>query len=80
MKKSVGSYEAKTKLPELLSLVEKGQSFTITKRGKPVAVLSPARPEDGESLDDVVAKIRELRTKHTLGKLSLKKMISTGRK
>ena len=41
--KSVGSYEAKTHLPRLLSQVEKGETITITKRGRPVAVLSPAQ-------------------------------------
>ena len=41
--KSVGSYEAKTHLPRLLSQVEKGETITITKRGKPIAVLSPAQ-------------------------------------
>ena len=40
--KSVGSYEAKTHLPRLLSQVEKGETITITKRGKPVAKLVPA--------------------------------------
>jgi prevent-host-death family protein len=39
--KSVGSYEAKTHLPRLLSQVEKGETITITRRGKPIAVLSP---------------------------------------
>ncbi len=42
--KSIGSYEAKTHLPRLLSQVEQGETITITKRGRPVAVLSPAPP------------------------------------
>ena len=33
----IGSYEAKTRLPELLRDVERGESFTITRRGIPVA-------------------------------------------
>ena len=41
--KSVGSYEAKTHFPRLLGLVEQGETITITKRGRPVAVLSPAQ-------------------------------------
>ena len=45
--KSVGSYEAKTHLPSLLSRVEKGESITITKRGKPIAVLSHAQQRTG---------------------------------
>ena len=37
----IGSYEAKTRLPELLREVQTGQCFTITLRGKPVASLVP---------------------------------------
>ena len=39
--KSVGSYEAKTHLPRLLGEVEKGETITITKRGKVVAEVKP---------------------------------------
>lgn len=38
----IGSYDAKTKLPELLREVQGGQRFTITLRGKPVADLVPS--------------------------------------
>ena len=34
---TIGSYEAKTRLPELLRQVEKGEQFTITRRGVPIA-------------------------------------------
>ena len=33
---TVGSYEAKTRLPELLRSVEQGESITITRRGCPL--------------------------------------------
>ncbi|PCJ90112.1 MAG: prevent-host-death protein [Porticoccaceae bacterium] len=33
----IGSYDAKTKLPEILRRVEAGESFTITNRGRLVA-------------------------------------------
>ena len=35
--------EAKAKLSELLKQVEAGENVTITRRGKPVAVLSPSK-------------------------------------
>jgi len=56
--KSVGSYEAKTHLPRLLSQVEKGETFTITKRGKPVAVLSPAQQLPQPDVKAVNAEFR----------------------
>ena len=35
---TVGAFEAKTKLSELLDRVEKGEEIIITRRGKPVTV------------------------------------------
>ena len=43
MLEKIGSYDAKTKLPEILRRVETGESFTITNRGKPIADLIPSR-------------------------------------
>lgn len=39
---TIGAYEAKTKLPELLRQVKRGKRFTITVRGEPVAELVPS--------------------------------------
>lgn len=44
---TVGSFEAKTKLAELLDKVEDGEVVIITRRGKAVARLVPARSEEG---------------------------------
>jgi prevent-host-death family protein len=80
--KSVGSYEAKTHLPRLLSQVEKGESFIITKRGKPIARVIPAEEHPGR---DVLNIIREFRAysrpqARTLGSRSeIKKMTEEGR-
>ena len=35
--RTIGSYEAKTRLPELLRQVAQGEQFTITRRGVPIA-------------------------------------------
>ncbi|MBO9495005.1 type II toxin-antitoxin system prevent-host-death family antitoxin [Thalassotalea sp. G20_0] len=43
MLEEIGSYDAKTKLPEILRRVEAGESFTITNRGKPIADLIPSK-------------------------------------
>jgi prevent-host-death family protein len=39
---SIGTYETKTHLADLLRQVRSGQGFTITQRGEPVADLLPA--------------------------------------
>jgi len=43
---TVGSFEAKTKLAELLDRVEAGETVTITRRGTAVAQLVPVRRAD----------------------------------
>jgi prevent-host-death family protein len=43
MLEEIGSYDAKTKLPEILRRVEAGEAFTITNRGRPIADLVPSR-------------------------------------
>jgi len=45
---TVGSFEAKTKLSELLDKVEAGETVTITRHGKPVAKLVPAAIDEAE--------------------------------
>ena len=39
---TIGAYEAKTHLPELLKRVESGEHITIARHGTPVAVLVPS--------------------------------------
>ena len=48
--KVVGAFEAKTRLSELLDLVEKGAVYVITKRGRPVAELRPPARSGGFAL------------------------------
>lgn len=54
---SIGSYEAKTRLPELLRRVQAGQVFEISVRGHTVARLSPA-PEPQQRRGAAVEKMR----------------------
>ncbi len=39
---TIGAYDAKTRLPELLRQVKRGKRFTITHRGRPIADLVPS--------------------------------------
>src|SRR5438105_909357 len=43
---TVGAFEAKTHLAQLLKKVEKGETIVITKRGQAVAKLVPAAPAE----------------------------------
>jgi prevent-host-death family protein len=57
MNEEIGSYDAKTKLPEILRRVEAGERFTITNRGKPVADLVPSRSSSDLRVEGAIANI-----------------------
>jgi prevent-host-death family protein len=76
---SVGAFEAKTRLSELLDRVAHGETIQITKRGRPVALLTPpALPQS--DLKRLVAEIRESRKGRKLGRISLRTLIEEGRR
>jgi prevent-host-death family protein len=76
--KYVGVYEAKTRLPKLLDEVERGESITITRHGRPVARLVPLG-ERRLSVDEAIEVFEELRRSRSLGDLSLDELIQSGR-
>jgi prevent-host-death family protein len=78
---SVGSYEAKTHLPELLERVAKGEKIMITKRGQPIAMLVPPVVEEKRDVRAVIKKMKELRRGNVLAKdLSVRELIDEGRR
>lgn len=79
MQKVIGAYEAKTKLPEILRLVEKGESFVITNRGRPVAEIIPTRSDKKAKAQRAIAEIMEA-PKHYLSDGDLVELKNQGRK
>ncbi len=55
--RSVGSYELKTHLSEILDAVGRGQAVTVTRHGKPIARILPP---DRERREDVAQAVRGL--------------------
>jgi prevent-host-death family protein len=76
----VGSYEAKTHLPSLLDRVEQGEQIVITRRGKPVARLSPYSPIDAGQVQQALEKMERLRPSLRLNGLSLRQLREEGRR
>lgn len=76
---TIGAYEAKTKLGQLLDRVQAGEQITITKHGVPVAVLRSAPDHPSHAPGQAIAELKKFRRQHTLGGLSLKQMIEEGR-
>lgn len=55
---TVGAFEAKTHLSALLERVAKGESFTITRHGTPVAVLAPVAPDDQVRREAAIERLK----------------------
>ena len=62
--KTVAVFEARRRLSEILTAVEHGEEYTITKRGAPIAHIIPARQADPASLaeaEDLITRIKASR-------------------
>lgn len=57
-----GVYEAKTKLPELIKQVQRGERVTITNRGEPVADLVPSSRRAAQQTLEAIEAIKAMRT------------------
>lgn len=79
MLEKIGSYAAKTRLPEILRRVEAGESFTITNRGKPVADVVPSQTEDRHRVESTVNSILAVK-KHPFSDKALNELKESGRK
>ncbi len=79
MLEEIGSYDAKTKLPEILRRVEGGEAFTITNRGKPIADLIPSRAGDKQKTEAAINNILKA-TKHKVSDKTLGELKESGRK
>ena len=78
--KTIGAFEAKTHLSELLDLVALGERITITRRGSAVAMLVPLSEEESRTPGWAAATLRNLRRGVTLGGADLRELIEEGRR
>ncbi len=76
----IASYDAKTRLHELLKRVAVGEKITITKHGVPVARLVPVPLSEKVDPETTIQELKSFRRGRTLGKLSLRQMIEEGRR
>ena len=76
----IGAFEAKTHLSHLLDQVERGETITITRHGKPVARLIPIAGSSRDERLRAVTELKELRTGQTLGGLPVRELIDEGRR
>lgn len=77
---SIGAYEAKTHLPELLDRVARGEEIRITRHGRPVARLVPEPAEDAPDVRSVIAQVKEFRKGRRLDGVSIRELVEEGRR
>ena len=76
--RTVGLFEAKQKLSELVDRAGKGERIGITRRGRLAAVITPVQPQ--RSLRESFDEIEKVRKKVRMPKsLTVKSMIEDGR-
>jgi len=76
--RTLGLFEAKQKLSEIVERASEGEKIGITRRGKLAAIVVPARPEASiEEIFDDLEKVRK-RARHTK-KINIKDLIDEGR-
>jgi prevent-host-death family protein len=76
--RTVGLFEAKQKLSEIIERASEGERIGITRRGKLAAVVIPARSD--VELADIFQQIEQIRKRARLRKgISSKQLIEEGR-
>jgi prevent-host-death family protein len=78
---SVGAFEAKTHLSELLDRVRQGEKITITRHGVPAAMLVPIEETGSKPTHrEIVEGMRALRKRVKPDSMSVREMVNEGRR
>jgi prevent-host-death family protein len=77
---SIGAYEAKTHLNQLLDRVSQGEKITITRHGIPVAILQSADSSKRLPVREVILQLKNFSQGQSLNGLSIHEMIEEGRR
>ena len=80
---SIGLFEAKTHLSELVARAEQGEEVIITRHNRPVAKIVPVHPIDDDARarhEHAVDEMVEFRKRYRLGDVTARDLIEDGRK
>lgn len=75
----IGAFEAKAKLSEILRKVEQGERFTITRRGRAVAEIVPARAYSRARAAEAARNLLAMPKVEGVSAETIKKWIEEGR-
>jgi len=80
---SIGIYEAKSRLSELIEKAEAGEVVTITRRGIPVAKIVPVKRseavDNSEAVDELIRFSKTIKLKRRLTQREMREMREWGR-
>ena len=82
MTTEIGTYEAKTRLPQLIREVQQGKRFMITNRGEPVAQLVPVDVPSGGGAAAAIEAFLAFKAAHPVqsqGSVDIRSLIEDGR-
>ncbi|HXJ93227.1 MAG TPA: type II toxin-antitoxin system prevent-host-death family antitoxin [Terriglobia bacterium] len=78
---TVGAFDAKTHLSDLLDRVARGERITITRHGVPAAMLVPVGDAARKlTHEEIVRGMRELRARVKPDVMSVRDMVKQGRR
>ena len=80
---TIGLFEAKTHLSELVARAEQGEEVIITRHNKPVAKLVPIGPQADDARarhEQAVHDMLVFRKRYPLGDVTVRSLIDDGRK
>ena len=77
---SVGVFEAKAKLSELIDRALAGKDVVITRHGRPVARIVAERAPGKKDVKAAIADIRRFRKTLRTGRVDLRSLIAEGRR
>jgi prevent-host-death family protein len=76
---TVGIFETKTHLSEMLDEIQKGKDYIITKRGAPIAKLIPYSEGQKKSRREITRELRKIRERTSGEPFDIREAIEEGR-
>ena len=78
---SIGAFEAKTHLSDLLDRVARGEKITITRHGVPAALLVPITETTPKlTHQEIIEGMRAVRKRVKTSKMSVREMVNEDRR
>lgn len=77
---SVGVFEAKAKLSELIEQALAGKDVVITRHGRPVVRIVAEKAPDPKGVKAAIAEVRRFRRTLRTGRIDMRALIAQGRR